>query len=258
VLSVPVRAQGLAPVWEHFLLHHTDIPVLVDERPRRLQPEGLHALLQPDLRRARGDIRRVHRTSQVVRHGAAASQAVLCGLIGSHARDSRPPLRLPDRAAAQEPTGGQVCLQHPRQSDERRRQRIFAVGLLVLLPPEILGISGYFHLHAPQVLPPGTQLAGSLSAPTPPPSLPPQGLGTSLACARTPSVLGWGWADAASSHTPRCDGRISPAQVTFLHVFHHSSITIVTGIAIQIDNCGDTYLASLLNSWVSVTALLPD
>jgi elongation of very long chain fatty acids protein 4 len=46
--------------------------------------------------------------------------------------------------------------------------------------------------------------------------------------------------------------RKSYRQVSFLHVFHHSSITIVTAIAVQFDSSGDTYLASLLNSWVHV------
>ena len=47
--------------------------------------------------------------------------------------------------------------------------------------------------------------------------------------------------------------RKSNRQVTFLHVFHHSSITIVTAIAVNFDTSGDTYLASLLNSWVRIS-----
>jgi elongation of very long chain fatty acids protein 4 len=46
--------------------------------------------------------------------------------------------------------------------------------------------------------------------------------------------------------------RKSYRQVSFLHVFHHSSITLVTAIAVQFDSSGDTYLAALLNSWVHV------
>jgi elongation of very long chain fatty acids protein 4 len=42
--------------------------------------------------------------------------------------------------------------------------------------------------------------------------------------------------------------RKSRRQVTFLHVFHHSSITVVTMLAAQFDTAGDTYLAALLNS----------
>jgi hypothetical protein len=46
--------------------------------------------------------------------------------------------------------------------------------------------------------------------------------------------------------------RKSYRQVTFLHVFHHSSITVVTATAVMFDVSGDTYLAALLNSWVHV------
>ena len=46
--------------------------------------------------------------------------------------------------------------------------------------------------------------------------------------------------------------RKSYRQVSFLHVFHHSSITFITALGVQYDASGDTYLASLLNSWVHV------
>ena len=55
--------------------------------------------------------------------------------------------------------------------------------------------------------------------------------------------------------------RKSYRQVSFLHVFHHSSITFITALGVQYDASGDTYLASLLNSWVhgaDVWSLLPD
>ena len=42
------------------------------------------------------------------------------------------------------------------------------------------------------------------------------------------------------------------SRASFLHVFHHSSITIVVAIAVQFDSSGDLYLAALLNSWVHV------
>ena len=46
--------------------------------------------------------------------------------------------------------------------------------------------------------------------------------------------------------------RKSSRQVTFLHVYHHSSITFVTMLAAQFDTSGDTYLPALLNSWIHV------
>lgn len=42
--------------------------------------------------------------------------------------------------------------------------------------------------------------------------------------------------------------RKSYRQVSFLHVYHHSSITVVTMLAAQFDTSGDVYLAALLNS----------
>jgi hypothetical protein len=46
--------------------------------------------------------------------------------------------------------------------------------------------------------------------------------------------------------------RKSDRQVTFLHIYHHSSITLVTMLAAQFDTSGDTYLPALLNSWIHV------
>lgn len=46
--------------------------------------------------------------------------------------------------------------------------------------------------------------------------------------------------------------RKSYRQVSFLHVFHHSSITCITMLAVQFDTCGDIYLGALLNSWIHV------
>ena len=46
--------------------------------------------------------------------------------------------------------------------------------------------------------------------------------------------------------------RKSDRQVTFLHVYHHSSITLVTMLAAQFDTSGDTFLPALLNSWIHV------
>lgn len=46
--------------------------------------------------------------------------------------------------------------------------------------------------------------------------------------------------------------RKSYRQVSFLHVYHHSSITVVTCLAAQFDTAGDVYLAALLNSWIHV------
>ena len=40
--------------------------------------------------------------------------------------------------------------------------------------------------------------------------------------------------------------------MSFLHVYHHSSITIITAISAQYDVAGDLYLAALLNSWIHV------
>ena len=50
--SRPVRprvphAQGLAAVWEHLLLRHARVPLSLDARTEPLQPEALHAVLQP-------------------------------------------------------------------------------------------------------------------------------------------------------------------------------------------------------------------
>lgn len=46
--------------------------------------------------------------------------------------------------------------------------------------------------------------------------------------------------------------RKSYRQVTFLHVYHHSSITFITGLSCLLDVAGDVYLPALLNSWVHV------
>lgn len=46
--------------------------------------------------------------------------------------------------------------------------------------------------------------------------------------------------------------RRSFRQVTFLHLFHHSSITVVVGFIIPYDFCGDMYLPILLNAFVHV------
>ena len=44
--------------------------------------------------------------------------------------------------------------------------------------------------------------------------------------------------------------RKSYRQVTFLHLFHHSSITIVVGSIVRFDFSGDMYLPVLLNAMV--------
>ena len=41
-------------------------------------------------------------------------------------------------------------------------------------------------------------------------------------------------------------------QVTFLHLFHHSSITFVVGSIVRFDYSGDMFLPILLNSIVHV------
>lgn len=46
--------------------------------------------------------------------------------------------------------------------------------------------------------------------------------------------------------------RRSFRQVTFLHLFHHSSITLVVGFIIPYDFCGDMYLPIFLNALVHV------
>lgn len=46
--------------------------------------------------------------------------------------------------------------------------------------------------------------------------------------------------------------RKSLRQVTFLHLFHHSSINIVVGMILPFDYCGDLWLPIMLNSLVHV------
>lgn len=46
--------------------------------------------------------------------------------------------------------------------------------------------------------------------------------------------------------------RKSFRQVSFLHLFHHSSITVVVGMILPHDFCGDMYLPVFLNSFVHV------
>ena len=46
--------------------------------------------------------------------------------------------------------------------------------------------------------------------------------------------------------------RFSWRQVTFLHVYHHSSITAVTALFLTLDASGDLYLPALLNSFIHV------
>lgn len=43
-----------------------------------------------------------------------------------------------------------------------------------------------------------------------------------------------------------------PQQVTFLHLFHHSSITLVVGSILRFDYSGDMFLPIVLNSIVHV------
>jgi elongation of very long chain fatty acids protein 4 len=46
--------------------------------------------------------------------------------------------------------------------------------------------------------------------------------------------------------------RFSWRQVSFLHVYHHSSITIVTALFITYDSSGDIYLPAMMNSFIHV------
>lgn len=46
--------------------------------------------------------------------------------------------------------------------------------------------------------------------------------------------------------------RKSFRQVTFLHLFHHSSITLVVGFILRFDFAGDVYLPIVLNSFIHV------
>lgn len=46
--------------------------------------------------------------------------------------------------------------------------------------------------------------------------------------------------------------RGSDRQITFLHLYHHVSITVVTGIFLRHDINGDCYLAALANSFIHV------
>lgn len=46
--------------------------------------------------------------------------------------------------------------------------------------------------------------------------------------------------------------RHSWRQVSFLHIYHHSSITLVTGLFLTLDASGDLYLPALLNSGIHV------
>jgi len=46
--------------------------------------------------------------------------------------------------------------------------------------------------------------------------------------------------------------RQSWRQVSFLHIYHHSSITLVTGLFLTLDGSGDLYLPALLNSGIHV------
>lgn len=65
------------------------------------------------------------------------------------------------------------------------------------------------------------------------------------------------WVFYAQKYWEFCDTwfyilRKSFRQVTFLHLFHHSSITLVVGSIIQFDFNGDMYLPILLNAIVHV------
>eukprot|EP00164_Ancoracysta_twista_P001896 GFYU01002492.1.p1 GENE.GFYU01002492.1~~GFYU01002492.1.p1 ORF type:complete len:270 (+),score=83.36 GFYU01002492.1:133-942(+) len=46
--------------------------------------------------------------------------------------------------------------------------------------------------------------------------------------------------------------RKSTRQLTFLHVYHHSSISIVVTVFLRTDMNGDSFFAATLNSWVHV------